>query len=269
MSPEAEVDAIVESLRKTRKYQFLGEETLRRFAARAAERYGKPATALQAAKRKLHQSFGAYFDERTVATVTEALALLPESAEGETLRKACRAALGAHPSTAERLPFLDDFYQTIFARTGRPHIVVDLACGLNPFAWPWMGLPADCRYLAADADTRLVALIDRLFARAGVHGEAVCRDILTAAIPTGVDIVLLMKVLPLIDRQEEGAGEALLRRIDARWAVVTFPTRSLGGRQKGMRERYAATWGPLFRRLGYRPEVLEFATELAFVLKKE
>ncbi|MEK7474868.1 MAG: hypothetical protein AAB152_04445 [Candidatus Coatesbacteria bacterium] len=269
LAAEAQVDAMVESLKKTKKYRFLCDEALRRFAMRAAERYRKPADALKAAQRKLHQAFGAYLDEKTVEKATEALALVSDGAEGEPLRVACRAALAAHPSTAERLPYLDDFYQTVFAKTGRPHTILDLACGLNPFSWPWMGLPKDCRYLAADADTRLMALIDRLFARAGIHGEAACRDILAAPLPGGVDVALVMKTLPLLDRQEDGAGEALLSRIDARWVVVTFPTRSLGGRQKGMREHYAAVWSPLFRRLGYRPEALEFESELVFILKKE
>jgi 16S rRNA (guanine(1405)-N(7))-methyltransferase len=269
MTPEASVELMVEELKKTKKYRFMCDEALVRFAARASERHKRPADALKAAKRKLHQAVGAYLDDASVAKVTEALAHLPESAEGETLKSACRLVLKAHASTAERLPFLPDFYQTIFAKTGRPHTIVDLACGLNPFSWPWMGLPPDCRYLAADVDTRLMTLIDRLFARAGVHGEAACVDILSRPVPDGADMVLLMKTLPILDRQEDGAGEALLARLKAKWAVVTFPTKSLGGREKGMREHYAAVWGPLFRRMGYRSEALEFPTELVFILKKE
>ena len=263
------MDQMIEELKKTRKYRFLCDEALRRFSVRASERYKKPAEALKSAKRKLHQAFGAYLDEGAIAKASEVVALLADNAEGETLKSVCREVLGAHASTAERLPYLPDLYQTVFSRTGRPHSIADLACGLNPFALPWMGLPHDCRYLAADVDTRLMALIDRLFARAGIHGEAACRDILTSPVPAGLDMVLLLKALPILERQEEGAGEALLGRLQARWVIVSFPTKSMGGREKGMKENYTGIWTPLFRRLGFRSETLAFPTELVFVLKKE
>jgi hypothetical protein len=50
---------------------------------------------------------------------------------------------------------------------------------------------------------------------------------------------------------------------------VSFPTKSLGNRRKGMCETYRATMGQLLKlRPAWEPHELEFPSELVYVVKK-
>jgi len=51
-------------------------------------------------------------------------------------------------------------------------------------------------------------------------------------------VVLLLKLVPLLDRQEPSAAARLLGALDARHVVISFPTSSLGGRRRGMEATY-------------------------------
>jgi hypothetical protein len=53
-------------------------------------------------------------------------------------------------------------------------------------------------------------------------------------------VALLLKLAPTLDRQDPGAAVGLIRGLNVRHAVVSFPARSLGGRGKGMEDTYRA-----------------------------
>ena len=53
------------------------------------------------------------------------------------------------------------FTENIFSACGRPGSILDLACGFNPFAIPWMGLPLATEYHAYDIHTPRVKLINQ------------------------------------------------------------------------------------------------------------
>ena len=53
-----------------------------------------------------------------------------------------------------------------------------------------------------------------------------------------MDVVFLLKSLPCLEQQEKGFGARLLREANARFAVISFPARSIGGRDKGMVRHY-------------------------------
>ena len=130
---------IAAALRESRKYGCLCEDTLRRVARWAASRHARTKDAVKAAKRKLHQACGAYlggFDPAEAGAVARGL---PNDPPRDVLRDACLGVLGRHVSTAERAPFMEEAYAEMFRRTGTPRVLVDVACGLNPFAFPWMG----------------------------------------------------------------------------------------------------------------------------------
>jgi hypothetical protein len=64
----------------------------------------------------------------------------------------------------------------------------------------------------------------------------------------------------------------LLRAIHADHLLVSFPVHSLGGRNKGMIERYEAHFHDLLAQAGIgagaRVTRFEFATELAFLVSR-
>jgi len=257
---------LVAGLRQSRKYGCLCPETLARIADWALPRHRTPEAALKAAKRKLHQVYGAYVGQLDLGRVERAIAALGPGADQARLREACRAVLAAHASTAERLPVLERFYADLWSVTGVPQSVLDLACGLSPFALPWMGLPDDAAYTGHDIDERLIALVNHLLASAGRPPTAVCRDLLVSPPAECADAALLLKTAPCLEQQEAGATQRLLQMLRVNWAVVSFPTRSLGGRAKGMVGNYEEFATDLAQRLAVPMQTLMYPSETVYLL---
>jgi 16S rRNA (guanine(1405)-N(7))-methyltransferase len=182
-------------------------------------------------------------------------------------RTACAAAMAAHASTRERVPFLETFYAGIWRHTGVPRRMLDVGCGLSPLALPWMGLDRDARYIATDVDRRPLAAVDEFLALVGQAHVVRASDAVTDRPSDAVDVALLLKLVPTLDRQDPGAASHLIDAIRARHAVVSFPARSLGGRSKGMERAYRARLDDLAARARVT-QVAEASVpnELVFVL---
>ena len=136
---------LVGRLRGSRKYGGVCEDTLARAVDWAIVRHARPSDALKAARRKLHQVHGAYFSGFDRRRLDRAIKAIEGGSSEEAIRGACADVLGMHASTAERVYIAGEMYGDVFGLTGVPRSVVDLACGLNPFFLPWMGLPARAR----------------------------------------------------------------------------------------------------------------------------
>ena len=52
-------------------------------------------------------------------------------------------------------------------------------------------------------------------------------------------IALLFKILPLLERQKSGSAMEIMNAVNAEYLVVSFPTRTLGGRNVGMEKNYS------------------------------
>ena len=123
---------------------------------------------------------------------------------------------------------MDALYAKIFEITGPPGRILDLACGLNPV---YLLRRFDCSVVGVDISKSCVSLIPE-----GVWGDLLCEG----AVPQErFHIALLFKILPLLERQKAGSATDLLRAIDAEYLVVSFPTRTLGGRNVGMERNYS------------------------------
>jgi 16S rRNA (guanine(1405)-N(7))-methyltransferase len=174
--------------------------------------------------------------------------------------------MNAHASARERLPFLAPFYQRIFAQLGPVRRVLDLGCGLNPLAIPWMPLAADAVYHAYDVHGDLVQFLAAALPLLGVAGTARLSDLAQDVIDQPADLALLLKLLPTLEQLDRTAGDRLLTRLNAQHMVVSFPIRSLGGREKGMRTTYETRFRHMIADRPWQVERLEFPTELVFVV---
>jgi 16S rRNA (guanine(1405)-N(7))-methyltransferase len=93
-------------------------------------------------------------------------------------------------------------------------------------------------------------------------------DILVDELPKA-DMYWLFKILPLLDRQQLGSAKEILQKIPAKYVVVTYPTASIGGKNKGMRETYQNQFSELMTELGYEFKSLNGVNELVYVVYKE
>jgi 16S rRNA (guanine(1405)-N(7))-methyltransferase len=173
-----------------------------------------------------------------------------------------------HASTRERAAILGAFYAETLAGLPPIRSVLDVACGLNPLARPWMPLAPDAAYYACDIYTDMIAFLNDYLRIAGVRGQAEVCDL--AGDPPGqpVDLAPVLKALPPLEQLDKRAGLNLLRALNAKYLLVSFPARSLGGRDKGMVEHYADRFLALAAAAGWPVERFEFATELAFRVRK-
>jgi 16S rRNA (guanine(1405)-N(7))-methyltransferase len=265
------VEAVLAALRRSRRYEGLAEPLLRRVAeeALAVER-GRVPVAVKRAKRALHEIHGAFVGaapppyDRWEQALQEAVASEDQARICDELRRIMRG----HASTRERLPLLGRFFREIFARTGAPSSLVDVACGLNPLAAPWMDLPEGVLYHARDVDAGLVTFVDRCLTLLGVRHETAIADLLDPPPWPAADVGLVLKTVPVLEQQAKGAGFGLVERLRARTVVVSFPTRSLGGHGKRMAATYSARFEGFAAERGWAVEKLDFPGELVYVVRK-
>lgn len=225
--------------------------------------------AVKATKNRLHQTAGAYLAGEThyaawLAELREAAA----SADEGLLRSACRRIMNVHASTRERLPILESFYGTTLAACAPVHSVLDLACGFNPLAIPWMPLAPGAAYIACDVFTDMMSFIQDLLPIFKVSGEGQCCDVLTHVPDQAVDVALLLKAVPCLEQVDKAAGLRLLDAVNAHHLLVSFPVASLGGRDKGMLGNYEQRFRAMIWQRDWAVQRFEFATELAFLITK-
>jgi 16S rRNA (guanine(1405)-N(7))-methyltransferase len=269
--PNEKLQAIENALTKSRRYAAVSPDTVRRVARKAllATR-GDVGEAVKRTKRGLHEIHGAYLPPG--APNYDALAREIRSAAGrgdeETIKAALRSAMAVHASTRERIPYLDTFYQEIFARVPAPVTIRDLACGLNPLAIACMPVGKPVTYLASDIDERMIDFVSQALTALGVAHRAEILDLVDAQVTGYADLTLLLKTIPCLERQKTGAGWNLLDAINSPTIIVTFPTRSLGQRSKGMSQTYSSAFEAHLGRTSWRAERLEIPNELVYAITK-
>lgn len=266
------IDEVAARVSASPRYRHVDPLLVARLAAEEAPRARNADDAVKRVKRRLHQAVGAFRSGRGRAG-SEAVAALRAVWDGNlgdpAVAETCREILGSHASTAERVPHLDAFYTGIWRAAGAtPRSLLDLGCGLAPLALPWMGLPATTRYLAVDVDRRALETVDAFLSLVGQPHAVEARDLAAGPPDVAVDMALLLKLVPTLDRQEATAAARLIGALRARHATVSFPRRSLGGRSRGMERTYRARVARLAAEAGV--EVVAEASvpnELVFVLE--
>ena len=213
------------------KYSDVCPDTVARLSAQAAARFRSPKEADKAVKGALHQITGAFMTPDELKRARKLLAQR-EKSPAEALRETLRL----HASTRERLAHMDEFYDALLGPLGA-RTLLDLACGLNPLYLGSRGYAVR----GMDISGGCVDLVNDWAAAQGWDVTAECRDLLCDPPLPEADAALAMKLLPVLEQQEKGAAQRLLKRIPAPIVVVTFPMKTLGGRGVGM-ERHYSEW---------------------------
>ena len=257
-------DDLLEKLLQSKKYRSVCPDTVRRVWADCAAKYRKPKDVDKAAREALHGITGAFLTE---AEARECAWSLQQWHAGGRTEGQLENILNKHASTRERLPLsdMDVLYARIFEIAGRPGRVLDLACGINPIYLGARGIDTT----GVDISGAAVDLVNTFGRTYAAPVRAVCADLLVSHLPDGpFDLALLFKALPLLERQKKCAATALLNAIDAKTIAVSFPTRTLGGRNVGMAAHYGAWMAehlPPSREIAGQ---FEMRNELFFLLKE-
>lgn len=258
---QSPLDELVTAVLHTPKYHTISPDLVRRVGERELAARRNVAEAVKATKNKLHQVGGAYFASKV--NYEKALERLQETAD---LPHTCRDLMRLHTSTQERLPILDTFYTTTLAGLPPIHKVLDIACGFNPLARPWMPFTVETEYIACDIYSDMIAFIEGFFALAGVRGRAEVRDVISQPITETADLTLLLKLLPVLEQVDKTAVPRLLDSLQSRYLLISFPVHSLGGRHKGMAENYEEKLMGWLNGRSWAWQKFLFSTELAFLV---
>jgi 16S rRNA (guanine(1405)-N(7))-methyltransferase len=262
-----EISQVVEAVRVSSKYRHICPETIACTAARALRQSRSVKEAIKRTKRKLHQICASFIASGRLARARRLLLDGPAGAHAKSPREMALELLQLHASTRERIDILETLYPAIFSVTGTPRRVFDLGCGLHPCALPWMGLPHSTEYLAYDIDGQLIDLLNLFFSRCGLPATARCRDIVVNPADEVADVAFLLKLVPTLEQQQRGSALRVLQAVRAAFSVVSFPTASLGGRNKGMRSHYREIMDRLLHEGGWTAERLDFPREMFFVVR--
>jgi 16S rRNA (guanine(1405)-N(7))-methyltransferase len=259
-----ELEQLLAAIRGSANYRNISPDLIRRIGTRELAVRSNLKEAIKATKTKLHQVAGAYV-ERT--QYERWFHDIEATSDPEALRVACRTAMAGHASSRERLGIIERFYNELFTHLGNISSVLDLACGLNPLALPWMPLSISA-YYACDLDAELIRFIDSFLKSRGVGGGAEVCDLLAGPPPVVTDVAFLFKTMPVLDQLQRDGGLEVLRSIAAAQIVVSYPTRSLGGRGKGFGQTYTEKFTAMAQHEGWQYEQLEFPGELVFIIRR-
>lgn len=281
------LDELLALVRASSKNKQISPDLIAHIGTQELERRRNLKEAVKSTKNKLHQIGGAYLDVQAIQAASQQwlyeLQKGIQSNDNATLQAACAAIMGYHASTRERLPMLATFYSTIFADLPPITSIIDIACGLNPLAFPWMPLsplfpeqpqqphqplqPA-LTYYAYDIYQHITDLLQAWFDLLPLQGYAYTCDVLQQCPTQSVDVALILKAIPCLEQIDKQAGYHLLRTLNARHLIVSFPLQSLGGKRKGMLTHYEAQFNALVAGEPWSIKRYEFATELVYVITK-
>ena len=264
---------LLEAIQASAKYRHIDDAFIRMVGASELEKRRNLKEAIKATKNKLHQ-VGAAYQENTprYARWLEALQVASQAEDPARLQAICREIMSHHASTRERLLLLPCFYSELLADLAPVRSVLDIACGLNPLAMPWMPLAPGVRYYACDIYQDMIDFLNASFPLLYVDGEATVCDVIQQCPPYKVEVAFILKTIPVLEQVDKNAGLRLLQGIQADHLVVSFPSASLsgrhGGRGKNMETNYEAHLYELAAGQPWSIQRYSYDNELVFVIHR-
>jgi 16S rRNA (guanine(1405)-N(7))-methyltransferase len=264
-----QIDRLIEAVLASSKYKRIDVDFIKHIGMQELARHRNLKGAIKSTKNKLHQIGGAYQTSTPRYSVwLDELKFAKRSGNEEHFHETCKWIMQYHASTRERLPFLEQFYSTIFANLPPINSVIDIACGLHPLAIPWMLLSESVQYFAYDIYEDMIGFLNESFALMPIQGSAKVSDVLHSCPTQKVDIAFILKAIPCLEQVDKSVGLRLLETINADHLVVSFPAHSLGGKNKGMTANYESRF---YKQVAHKPwsiQRFEFPGELVFLADK-
>jgi len=260
---------LIEEVQSSRKYRGLSipEETLRDLLMQELTKGRSGSAAQQAVREKLHNIMAPYLGDPEYDVSSRQLTAAVESGEPRKIQEVCLEIMGSHASTRERIPLLDTFYQQLWQVTGKPEVVLDLACALHPFGLPWMGLSEKTRYYAYDLHAPRIALINHFLHLLGREPLGYVQDILVTPPNIQADVAIFFKEAHRFEQRQHGATRSLLKALNAKWLLVSLPAADLKGHHS-LVERQRKLISLVLTSLDWPIQELLIGNELVFCIQK-
>ena len=261
------LNSLVAAVVKKSKYRKICVDFIRRIGEQEIAKRASLKEAIKSTCSKLHQVSGAFLENHPdFSQWLNQLEALPQDIYSIEIKQYCREKMQAHTSTYERLPTIDEFFHRCLRSLAPIHSLLDLGCGLNPLALPWMPLAKDPMYQGIDIFADMTGFDQQFLQHTHLRGRVSCADFLGELPKQRFQIALVLKIIPLIDQIEKERTRQWLESIPADYLLVSFPIFSLSGKGKGMLENYSMRFTQMLESGNWKMERIEFSTELAFLL---
>jgi 16S rRNA (guanine(1405)-N(7))-methyltransferase len=216
-------------------------------------------------RAKLHRLYSSY---QTRKKSKKREIYLAELKNREEILEITKKLLSLVVSTKERLEDYLRVYETIFKITGKPNIIVDIGCGLNPLSYPLMKLEK-LDYYAYDIDEEDMIFLNNYFKimkDKGLNGNAKILDVNNKEkidnLPNS-DIIFLFKTLDLVNINKNKLIENLLKK--TKFLVVSFATKTLTGRPMKLKRRTG--FEAFLIRNNFKFKIIEISNEIFYIIK--
>ncbi len=187
--------------------------------------------------------------------------LVNSNAEHEKIVELHKKILMTHRSTKERLNHYSEIYGKIFSITGKPKHILDLAAGLNPLSLIFTDLK-DIKCTAVELTDEDCSFLNHYFKIMKIDGTTLKMNLLVENKFPKADICFMFKLLDSLETMRKNISKDLISSIDAKFIVISFPTRTLSGKPLSAKR---LGW---FRKLVDIHEEFEVQNEIFFVVKK-
>lgn len=257
----------LDNILASKKYRSIGipPETIQDIYTRELKRFSNPKQALVSTREKLHHIIALYLGDPDY--VNTGAQLISAAGDDDKIRQICLTVLNSHISTRERLAFREDFFNQIFAITGKPSSILDLACGLNPFAFPWMGLPITVHYFAYDLNKPRIELINQFFTSYGLQPLGIHTDILVNPPSQKADVAFLFKEVHRMESRQKGCSLPFWKALNVKWLLISLPTTSMSGRHS-LLEKHQRLVMDILGPVDWPVKEIIFENEIVFCIQK-
>ena len=170
--------------------------------------------------------------------------------------------LERHSSTRERKNEYEKVKKLIYS--SKPRSILDLGCGINPIG---VG-KKDLKYYACDIREDELKLVKEYFKEKGISGKVFVCDLTQKGYKfPKVDLCLIFKVLDILGKNRVNLARKLLKKIDSKKIIISFPTITLSG--KNMRYVKRPWLERILGELGWKFNIEKIGNELFYVIDKE
>lgn len=186
--------------------------------------------------------------------------------------------LNSHLSTKERVVSYEMFFDLVFTKCGKPSSVLDLACGLNPVAFYYYNSEMkNINYVCSELSDLDVQQLNYFFKNNKLSAHAMAFDLVreiselefasVANKGKQFDICFLLKALDTLEHQKLYVTYDIIKRINAKWIVASFPNQSMRGARM-QRSSQIHWFEKMCPRLGLTFERIDCGAEVIYFCKK-
>jgi 16S rRNA (guanine(1405)-N(7))-methyltransferase len=192
-------------------------------------------------RKRLREIYGVFFKKtllepkknRFLEELKTAISEKNKNEENKIIEK----IMDSHVSTKERKEHYEEVYKRIFEITKTPKKILDLGCGYNPFSYSKLGCKPE--YDCSDISEENMNFIKEYFEQKKIKGETFSADLtneeslkLILKKSETANVVFLFKLLDSLEATNRGISKDLLKNIKSNHIVVSFPTKSISGKEK-------------------------------------